>query len=53
LGTKAVEMIKEREFGLMASFQACAIVPISLKEVVGGRKNVPLELYEMAKTFFK
>jgi hypothetical protein len=24
-----------------------------LKEVVGGRKNVPLELYEMAKTFFK
>ena len=53
LGTKAVEMIKEREFGLMASFQACAIVPIYLKEVVGGRKNVPLELYEMAKTFFK
>jgi len=53
LGTKAVEMIKEREFGLMASFQASAIVPISLKEVVGGRKNVPLELYEMAKTFFK
>ena len=53
LGTKAVEMVKERDFGLMASFQACAIVPISLKEVVGGRKNVPLELYEMAKTFFK
>jgi phosphofructokinase-like protein len=53
LGTKAVELIKDRNFGLMASFQACAIVPISLKEVVGGRKKVPMELYQMAKTFFK
>jgi hypothetical protein len=29
------------------------IVPVRLKEVVAKRKQVPPELYEMAKTFFK
>jgi len=53
LATKAVELIKERKFGQMASFQACEVVSVPLKEVVGGRKNVPLELYQMAKAFFK
>jgi len=53
LGTKAVELVKERKFGMLASFQACAVVPIPLKEIVGKRKTVPLELYEMAKMFFK
>jgi 6-phosphofructokinase 1 len=53
LANEAVELIKEKKFGMMASFQACAITPIPLKEVVGGRKNVPLDLYEMAKSFFK
>jgi len=53
LATKAVELVKERKFGQMASFQACEIVSVPLKEVVGERKNVPIELYEMAKAFFK
>jgi len=53
LATKAVELVKERKFGQMACFQACEIVSVPLKEVVGERKNVPLELYEMAKAFFK
>jgi 6-phosphofructokinase 1 len=53
LANKAVELIRDRQFGMMASFQACAIAPVTLKEVVGGRKNVPMDLYEMAKTFFE
>jgi len=53
LATKAVELVKERKFGQMASFQACEIVSVPLKDVAGERKNVPRELYEMAKTFFK
>jgi phosphofructokinase-like protein len=53
LAIKAVELIKQRKFGQMSSFQACDIVSIPLKEVMAGRKSVPKELYEMAKTFFK
>jgi len=53
LATKAVELIKEKRFGQMASFQACDVVSVPLKEVFGKRKNVPSELYEVAKTFFK
>jgi 6-phosphofructokinase 1 len=53
LATKAVELIKNKKFGQMASFQACDIVSVPLKEVMAGRKSVPTELYEMAKTFFK
>lgn len=53
LATKAVELVKEGNFGQMASFQACDIASVPLKEVMAGRKSVPAELYEMAKTFFK
>jgi len=53
LATKAVELIKEKSFGEMASFQACDVVSVSLKEALAQRKSVPPELYEMAKTFFK
>ena len=53
LATKAVELVKEKKFGQMASFQACDIVSVPLKKVMTGRKSVPTELYEMAKTFFK
>ncbi len=53
LATKAVELIKEKMFGQMASFEACDIVSIPLKEAMASRKSVPPELYEMAKTFFR
>ena len=53
LATKAVELIKEKKFGEMASFQACDILSVPLKEAMAGRKSVPPELYEMAKTFFQ
>ena len=53
LATKAVELIKEKKFGQMASFQACEVVSVPLKDAMAQRKSVPIELYEMAKTFFK
>jgi len=53
LAAKAVELIKEKRFGEMASFQACDIVSVPLKDAMAKRKSVPPELYEMAKTFFK
>jgi len=53
LANKAVELINERKFGQMTSFQACEIVSVPLKEALTERKSVPTEFYEMAKTFFK
>lgn len=53
LAIKAVELIKEKRLGQMASFQACDVVSVPLKEALTERKKVPPELYEMAKTFFK
>ncbi len=52
LANEAVELVKNQQFGMMASFQACAITPIPLKQVMGERKSVPLGLYDMAKSFF-
>jgi phosphofructokinase-like protein len=53
LGTKAVELIIDRRFGEMSSFQAGNIVSVRLKEGMKERKSVPAELYEMAKVFFR
>ncbi len=53
LANRAVELIEEKKFGQMSSFQACDIVSVPLKKVMAGRKTVPKDLYEMAKTFFK
>jgi len=53
LATKAVELINEGKFGQMASFQACEIVSVPLKEALTERKSVSPELFGVAKTFFK
>jgi len=52
LANKAVELIKEREFGRMASFQGGEIVSVPLKDAIAQRKCVSPELCKMAKTFF-
>ncbi len=51
-GVKAVDMIQSKEFGKMASLQGNQIVPVSLEEITRGRKNVNMELYEIAEVFF-
>ena len=51
-GVKAFELVKDRKFGQMVSLQGRDIVAVSLQEAVGELKTVPLDYYDMAKTFF-
>jgi 6-phosphofructokinase 1 len=53
LGIEAVELVKKQKWGYIPVLKGTEIVPVRLKEVVAKRKEVPPELYEMAKTFFK
>lgn len=42
LGTKAVDMIENQEFGSMVGIKKNSLVTVSLKEVAGGPKTIPL-----------
>jgi 6-phosphofructokinase 1 len=53
LGIEAVELVRKKQWGHIPVLQGTAIVPVPLREAVTQRKQVPIELYEMAKTFFK
>ncbi|MCX5902351.1 MAG: 6-phosphofructokinase [Proteobacteria bacterium] len=52
LGVKAVDMVVAGEFGNMAALKGSDIVPVSLEEVIKGRKSVNMELYDIAQVFF-
>ena len=51
-GVKAVELIRDGDFGMMAALQGDDIVPVTLKEAVSESKKVKMELYDIAKIFF-
>ena len=51
-GIAAIDLVHRRRFGRMVALQGNKIVSVPLKEVVGKRKNVDLELYEIASVFF-
>ena len=51
-GVKAVELIRDENFGMMAALQGDDIVPVTLEEAVSHSKTVKMELYEIAKIFF-
>lgn len=51
-GVKAVELVKNREFGKMVSLRGTKIVAVDLGEAVSRLKTADLELYEVAKVFF-
>lgn len=51
-GVKAVELIRDGDFGKMAALQGDDIVPVTLEEAVSESKTVKMELYEIAKIFF-
>jgi len=53
LGIEAIELVRKQQWGYIPVMKGSEIVPVRLKEVVAKRKQVPPELYEMAKTFFK
>lgn len=52
LGLAAVDLVHEDKFGFMVGIQGNRIVSVSLKDVVGRRKTVNPELYEIATVFF-
>jgi phosphofructokinase-like protein len=51
-GVAAVDLAHQGKFGYMVALQGNQIVPVPLKEVVGKRKTVDMELYELASVFF-
>jgi 6-phosphofructokinase 1 len=51
-GIAAIDLVKQRKFGYMAAIKGNKIVSVPLKDVVGKRKTVDLELYAIASVFF-
>ena len=52
VGIKAAELVQNREFGRMASYQRNQIVSVPLEAAVANLKTVPIELYEEARSLF-
>ena len=51
LGTKAVDLVKERKFGYAVVLRGTEIVPVKLEDVVGRPRYVPEELFEYTDIF--
>ncbi|MEM2912150.1 MAG: 6-phosphofructokinase [Candidatus Bathyarchaeia archaeon] len=51
-GIAAIDLVHEGKFDYMVALQGNKIVPVPLKDVVGKRKTVDLELYDIASVFF-
>jgi len=51
-GVAAIDLVHGGKFGRMVSLKGSKIGSIALKEVVGKRKTVDLELYDIASVFF-
>lgn len=51
-GIAAIDLVHEGKFGNMVALQGNKIISVSLKKIVGKRKTVNLELYEIASVFF-
>ncbi|MEM0008080.1 MAG: 6-phosphofructokinase [Candidatus Bathyarchaeia archaeon] len=51
-GVAAVDLAHEGKFDYMVALKGNQIVPVPLKDVVGKRKTVDIELYELASVFF-
>jgi phosphofructokinase-like protein len=50
-GIAAIDLVHDGQFGRMVALQGNKIVSVPLKDVIGKRKTVDLELYEIAKIF--
>jgi 6-phosphofructokinase 1 len=51
-GIAAIDLVHEGKFGYMVAIKGNKIVSVPLKDVVGKRKTVDLELYDIASVFF-
>ena len=51
-GKAAIDLIHNKKFGLMVALKGKNISAVTLKTIVGKRKTVDLNLYNLAKIFF-
>jgi 6-phosphofructokinase 1 len=51
-GIAAIDLVKQKRFNLMVAIKGNKIISIPLKDVIGKRKTVDLELYDIASVFF-
>jgi 6-phosphofructokinase 1 len=51
-GIAAIDLVHEEKFGYMVAIKGNKMVPVPLKDIVGKRKTVDLELYDIASVFF-
>jgi 6-phosphofructokinase 1 len=51
-GIGAIDLVHKGKFGYMIAMEGNKIVPVPLKDVIGKRKTVDLELYDIASVFF-
>jgi phosphofructokinase-like protein len=51
-GIAAIDLVHEGKFGCMVAIKGNKIVSVPLKEIIGKRKTVDLELYDIASVFF-
>jgi 6-phosphofructokinase 1 len=52
-GVYAVDMVKEGKFGKMCAIKSNTITDIPISEAISRLKTVDLEIYNVAKVFFK
>ncbi|MFA4888181.1 MAG: 6-phosphofructokinase [Candidatus Omnitrophota bacterium] len=52
MGVKAVELIKNKQFGKMAALAGIKIVDVPIELAISKLKTVDMELYNIAKVFF-
>jgi 6-phosphofructokinase 1 len=50
-GIAAIDLVQKKEFGKMVALKGKQIIAVPLKNVIGKRKSVDLNLYEIAKVF--
>ena len=51
-GIAAIDLVHEGKFGYMVAIKGNKIVSVPLKDIIGKRKTVNLELYDIASVFF-
>jgi phosphofructokinase-like protein len=51
-GIGALDLVHKKEFGKMIAISGDKVFPVELKDVIGKRKTVSLELLELAQIFF-
>jgi 6-phosphofructokinase 1 len=51
-GIAAIDLVHEGKFGHMVAIKGNKITSVPLKDVIGKRKTVDLELYDIASVFF-